>query len=238
MTAGNTRRSARICLKARSTTRTLGDRSTRGGAVGSPSARPEWVAGVARLSVAAGLQRGHGRGASPSKPSIRVAASHSPHHGGRDGRCGCGEGSSVGESRAASTAYGLRSPLVFAPVNAARVCGVQPASSAVVTAGASLARWAAVSRQSAPSAAKNSLTGLPPPAASAACGHSRAGAAGSPEGSLYGSGATTAPRDCTDCTPFARWLHPAPAWGATAAPRPPSYPQHSRGEGDDCTPSK
>jgi hypothetical protein len=52
-------------------------------------------------------------------------------------RC-CG-GSSAGENRAASTAYGLRTPTVFAPVNAASVCGNQPASSAACTAGASLA---------------------------------------------------------------------------------------------------
>jgi hypothetical protein len=30
------------------------------------------------------LQRVHGRGASPSKSSIRVRSSHSPHHGGLD----------------------------------------------------------------------------------------------------------------------------------------------------------
>jgi hypothetical protein len=33
-------------------------------------------AGLARLAVAAGLQRGHGRGVSPSNPSIRVRSWH------------------------------------------------------------------------------------------------------------------------------------------------------------------
>jgi hypothetical protein len=50
--------------------------------------------------MAARLQRGHGCGASPSKPSIRVARSHSPHHGSRAGRCPGGGGSSRGDSRA------------------------------------------------------------------------------------------------------------------------------------------
>jgi hypothetical protein len=45
---------------------------------------------------------------------------------------------------------------VFAPVTAASVRGVQPALNAAVTAEASLARWAAVSRQSGPIAVKNS----------------------------------------------------------------------------------
>jgi hypothetical protein len=45
----------------------------------------------------------------------------------------------------ASTAYGFRTPLVLAPVKAASAGGVQPAVSAAVTAGASLARWVAVS---------------------------------------------------------------------------------------------
>ncbi len=53
-----------------------------------------------------GLQRRHGRGASPSKPSIRVFWSQLPHHGGRGGRRRAGGGSSAAESRAASTAYG------------------------------------------------------------------------------------------------------------------------------------
>jgi hypothetical protein len=67
----------------------------------------------------AGSQREHGRGASLSKSSIRVTSSHSPHHDGRNDRAG----SSAGESRAASTAYGLRTPSVFAPVNAASARG-------------------------------------------------------------------------------------------------------------------
>jgi hypothetical protein len=89
--------------------------------------------------MAAGLQRGHGRGASPSKPSIRVAWSHSPHHGGRAGRAG-GAGSSAGDSRAASTAYEFRTPVMFPPVKPASLWGVQPEVSAAATAGASLAR--------------------------------------------------------------------------------------------------
>lgn len=149
-----------------------------------------------RLGLAAGLQRGHGRGASLSKPRIRVAWSHSPHHDGRATCCVRGGGSSAGDSRAASTAYGFRTPTVLVPVKAASACGVQPASRVVVTAGASLARWAAVSGQSAPSAAKNS------PARA-----SRAGAqvAGSWDGSLYGS---------------VQWPHPvdAPVAGGLPAP--------------------
>jgi hypothetical protein len=39
----------------------------------------------------------------------------------------------AGEIRAASTAYGLRTPLVFAPVKAANACGAQPVFSAVAT---------------------------------------------------------------------------------------------------------
>src|SRR6266704_1274884 len=64
------------------------------------------------------LQRGHGRGASPSKSSIRVTRSHSPHHGGR--RRAGGGGTSAGESRAARTAPELRIPAVFAPTCSAR----------------------------------------------------------------------------------------------------------------------
>ena len=112
-----------------------------------------------------------------------------------------GGGSSADESRAASTAYGFRTPLVFAPVKAASACCVHPAFSAVATAGVSLARWAPVSRQSAPSTAKNPPTGPPPSIAPAAEGASRAGAAGSRDGSLYGSGATAAPRSRASCTP-------------------------------------
>ncbi|MGO8885839.1 MAG: hypothetical protein ACLPUO_25905 [Streptosporangiaceae bacterium] len=67
-----------------------------------------------------------------------MTSSHSPHHGGRADRA-CGAGSAAGESLAASTAYGLRTRSVLAPVNAASACGVHPASRAAVTAGASLA---------------------------------------------------------------------------------------------------
>src|SRR6266567_2035466 len=87
-----------------------------------------------------GLHRGHGRGASLSNPSIRVVWSQSPHQGGRADRAG-GEGSSAAESRAARTAYALRTPLLFAPTNAASADGVQPASRAAVTDGVSLSRW-------------------------------------------------------------------------------------------------
>jgi len=113
--------------------------------------------------------------------------------------------------RAASTAYGFRTPSVFEPVNSASAAGRHPALSAVRTAGASLARWAVVSRQVSPSAAKNSLTGPPPPISSAAsrASSTRAEAAdGSMDGSLYGSGATPAPRSCAGCTPSACRLHP------------------------------
>ena len=82
--------------------------------IGGSGRWPEGVAGLARLAVAAGLQRGHGRGASLSKPSIRVVWSQSPHHGGRADLADGGEGSSTGVSRAARTAYGLCTPLVFA----------------------------------------------------------------------------------------------------------------------------
>jgi hypothetical protein len=40
----------------------------------------------------------------------------------------------------ARTAYGLRTPLVFAPLNAASAAGAHPVLSAVSAAGASLAR--------------------------------------------------------------------------------------------------
>ncbi|MBO0786581.1 MAG: hypothetical protein J2P33_10955 [Actinobacteria bacterium] len=49
-------------------------------------------------------------------------------------------GTSAGDSRAASTAYGFRTPVVFAPVADASACGAQPNSSAASTAGVSLAR--------------------------------------------------------------------------------------------------
>jgi hypothetical protein len=149
--------------------------------------------------------------------------------GGRGGWPG-GGGNSAGERRAASTAYGFRTPSVFEPVNSASAAGRHPALSAVRAAGASLARWAPVSRQASPNAAKNSLTGPPPPTASAAsrASSTRAEAAdGSMDGSLYGSGATAAPRSCGPvvaprrravCTPF-------PARSTTAAPRWAGYPQ-------------
>lgn len=137
---------------------------------------------------------------SPTGPLVALTAP-----GGRNGRCPGGGGASLVADRCVTrTAYGLRTPLMFAPAKAASACGVQPAFNAAVTAGASLTRWAAVSRQSGPSAAKNSPTGPPPPpAASAACGPSRAGAGGSRDGSLYGSGATAAPRSGASCTPSA-----------------------------------
>jgi hypothetical protein len=97
------------------------------------------VKGV-RFITTDGLQRGHRRGASRSKSSIRVLWSHSPHQGGRAGRWS-GRGRSAGLSRAASTAYGFRTPPVFAPTKVARACGVHPAFRAVATAGASLACW-------------------------------------------------------------------------------------------------
>ena len=99
--------------QARLTTLTLGDRGTRGSTGGPARAQARRRSGLAGLSAAADLQRGHGRGVSPSKPSIRVTSSHQPHQG---GRCVCGGGSSTGDSRAASTAYRFRTPLVFAPV--------------------------------------------------------------------------------------------------------------------------
>jgi hypothetical protein len=87
-------------------------------------------------------------------------------------------------------------------MTAASVRGVQPAFSAAVTAAASLARWAAVSRQSGPSAVKNSPIGPPPRPSRAGPSSTRTGAAdGSMHGSLDGSDATPAPRDCTGCTP-------------------------------------
>ncbi len=43
-------------------------------------------------------------------------------------------GSSAGDSRAASTAYGFRTPAVFAPVANASACGAKPHSSAAFTA--------------------------------------------------------------------------------------------------------
>lgn len=168
------------------------------------------------FAQAAGLQRGHGDGASPSKPSIRVTSSHWPHQGGRDGRGRCGSGSSAAESRAASTAYGLRTPAVFAPVKAASACGDQPASIATCTAGASLDRWSAVSAQPPPSSPKNSPAIWPPPVMPSVAGtwHAfMAAADGSVDGSLDVSGAATAPRGSAGCTLSPHWLHPAPCSG-------------------------
>jgi hypothetical protein len=73
-----------------------------------------------------GLQRGHGLGASLSKPIIPVRSSHWPHHGGREGCCRAGGGSSSGDSRATSTANGFLIPVVLAPANSARPSRVQP----------------------------------------------------------------------------------------------------------------
>ena len=69
----------------------------------------------------------------------RVTSSHSPHHGGRVDRAR-GRGSSAGDSRAASTAYGFRTPAVFVPTIDANACGAPTVSSAASTAGMSLAR--------------------------------------------------------------------------------------------------
>ena len=135
---------------------TAGDRSMRGG--DEPvRAQRNGGGGLARLGVVAGLQRGHRRGWSPSEPSIRVTWSHWPRHGGRarrGPRCG---GSSPGKTRAVGSEYGLglHTPAVSAPVSPACGCGIQPGPSLARTAGASLARWVAVSGQPSPRAAKN-----------------------------------------------------------------------------------
>ena len=105
---------------------------------------------------------------------------------------------------------------VSAPATAASDFGAQPVSS---TAGPSLARCAAVSGHPAPRAAMNSPA-RPPPARSAADGNSRSGAASSEDGSLYGSGAAAAPRDCAGCNPYARCSHPRRVWSAATAPAP------------------
>src|SRR5690349_17042514 len=91
---------------------------------------------------------------------MRVTWSHSPHHGGRVDRTG-GAGNSAADSRAASTAYAFRTPVVLVPMTEANVCGIQPRSRVASTAAASLARWASVSRQAFPRAAKNSPTRPP-----------------------------------------------------------------------------
>ena len=176
---------------------------------------------AARLAAAHGLQCGHGRGASLSKPSIRVTSSHWPHQGGRAGRCGCGGGSSAGESRAANTAYGLRTPAVFAPVNAASACGDQPAWSAAWAAGASRARWSAVSLQPSSRTAKNSSTAWPRPAVPAVVGTWRVRGGGGRFHGWFpdGSGATAAPRSCACCTPPMRRLHPVRGSGCNCCTR-------------------
>jgi hypothetical protein len=165
--------------------------------------------------AATGLQRGHGRGSSPSKPSIRVRSSHSPHHGGRDRGPG-GLGSSVGESRVVSTAYGFRRPPVFEPVKAASSRGGHPASSAASTAGRILSRCAAVSGQASPRPSKNSPAGPPPnrrsPPGRAVRAHTGRRTVHWVVSSTV-RGATAAPRSCADCTPSARWLHPVPGPG-------------------------
>jgi hypothetical protein len=68
--------------------------------------------------AASGLQRGHGRGESPSNPTIRVAWSRSPHHGGRFGRCACGRGASSTAGWGLAVAGGARGsdPVVGDPV--------------------------------------------------------------------------------------------------------------------------
>ncbi|MBV9093137.1 MAG: hypothetical protein JO132_04575 [Streptosporangiaceae bacterium] len=109
-----------------------------------------------------------------------------------------------------STAYGLRTPAVFAPVKAASACGTQPAASAACPAGASRARWALVSLQPFPRAAKNSPAGPPPPAVPAVAGRAGAGGGGRFGGWLPGR------FGCNRCTPWLRRWHPA---GALAAPR-------------------
>jgi hypothetical protein len=163
----------------------------------------------------ADLHRGHGRGASPSKPSRRVRSSHPPHQSGRAGRTGRA-GSSADDSRAASTAYGFRTPPVLPPVTAASSVGIQPVFSTVSTTGASLARWAAVNRQDVAMAAKNSPTGpLSPRSTMGSASRKCARAAdGSADGSLDGSGATAAPRE----TGYPQ-LRRRRARGAAVAPR-------------------
>ena len=189
-----------------------------------PGLRPDGVAdsrGCGWRGLAAGST-----GVAPSKPSIRVAWSHSPHHGSRAGRAGARAARRV-DSRAASTEYGFRTPLVSASATAASVRGDQPALSAVVTARASLARGAAVSRQPGPSAAKNSPAG-PSSCPSTACvSPTRARAAGSLDGSLDGSGATAAPRGCTGCTRRRAGCTPFPARGCNCRTPPGQLPTAS-----------
>jgi DNA-binding CsgD family transcriptional regulator len=70
---------------------------------------------------------------------------------------------SAADSRAVSTAYGFWMPSVFAPANPASPGGVEPSSCVASPAGASLARWAAVSRQVGPSTPENSPAHPPAP---------------------------------------------------------------------------
>src|SRR5258707_6244731 len=91
-----------------------------------------WSADVARRAQRA-LQRGHELGESPSKSSIRVRSSHSPHHGGR--RLAGGRGSFARASRAASTGTGVLIPPLFAPAELAQPPGVLPVPDVAVTQG-------------------------------------------------------------------------------------------------------
>jgi hypothetical protein len=175
----------------------------------------------AACSAASGWQRGQRPASAPSGCSrwrVRSLQPSSPHQGGQACALPSGAGSSPGDSRAASTAAGLRTPAVFVPTNAASPSGAQPLASASATLGASRRRRPSVSGQSGPRRAKNSSA--PPPApgrSSPAPGPvSRApalAAGGSLGGSKDGSGATAAPRSGSSCTPFVRWLHPAGVTG-------------------------
>ena len=107
----------------------------------------------------------------------------------RGGRCVFGRDSSAGDSRAASTACGFRTRPVFAPAKAASVRGVQPAFSAVVTAGGRA--WPA----GRPSAAARAPTRRR--THQQVC-HRR----GFPGWFLVRF-------VCNRCTPRLRWLHPA-----------------------------
>jgi hypothetical protein len=152
-----------------------------------------------------GWQRGHGRGASLGKPSIRVVWSirrtrEAAQVGGAD--------SSAGESWAARPAHGRCTPLVFAPVNASNARGVQPASSSCDDRGEN----EPLCGDEPPVAAqggKELSAGSPraaTPSASAAS-RARAAAGGFEDGSADGSDATAAPRGCARCTPSAHRLH-------------------------------
>jgi len=181
-------------------------RSTRG-ADEPLRAQGNGVAELARLGVVAGLQRGYGRGASPSKPNIRATWSHSPHLGGR-ARRGPGAQHRVRAAHPGGVRAGEGRQRLRQPARAERglngrgepgplVRGQPPA---VVEDG------------------ENSPTAWPPPAVPAVAGICRAcaeAADGSMDGSLDGSGATGAPRGWAGCTPSARWLHPVPGSGCS-----------------------